>query len=81
MPTLKIALSIDENLLKRLDFIVKSNVFPNRSRLIREAIIDKLTRIEKQNRFLRECSKLDPEFEQAMAEEGFAWELAEWSEY
>lgn len=81
MPTLKIALSIDKNLLKRLDFIVKSNIFPNRSRLIREAIIDKLVRLEKENHFLKECSKLDPEFEQAMAEEGFASELAEWPEY
>jgi len=81
MLTSKIAITIDTRILKRIDFIVKSNAFPNRSRLIREAIIDKLARLEKENRFLKECSKLDPEFEQAMAEEGFASELAEWPEY
>jgi len=81
MRSSRIAISIDENILKRLDFIVRSNCFPNRSRLIREAIIEKLAMIEKQNHFLRECSKLDPCSEQAMAEEGFAAELNEWPEY
>ncbi len=81
MLTSKIAITIDTRILKRLDFLVKTDIFPNRSRLIREAIIEKLARIEKENHFLKECSKLDPEFEQAMAEEGFASELAEWPEY
>jgi metal-responsive CopG/Arc/MetJ family transcriptional regulator len=81
MRSFKISISIDESILKRLDFIVKSNCFPNRSGLVREAIIEKLAMIEKQNHFLKECSKLDPCSEQAMAEEGFAAELNEWPEY
>jgi hypothetical protein len=32
-------------------------------------------------RLARECAKLDPKFEQAMAEEGISRELAKWPEY
>jgi len=32
-------------------------------------------------RLVRESAKLDPAFEQAMAEEGMSRELAEWPEY
>jgi len=34
-----------------------------------------------QSRLAQECAKLDPEFEQALAEEGMTTELAEWPEY
>jgi hypothetical protein len=33
------------------------------------------------SRLARECDKLDPEFEQSMAEEGISMELEEWPEY
>ena len=36
---------------------------------------------EKQNRLLLACLKLDPEEEQAMAEEGMAEDFKEWPEY
>jgi Arc/MetJ-type ribon-helix-helix transcriptional regulator len=80
MAASKIAITIDDNLLKRLDMLVKSNCFPNRSKAIQEAVTEKLMRIEK-SRLARECDKLDPEFEQSMAEEGFSTELEEWPEY
>ena len=32
-------------------------------------------------RLARECAKLDPQFEQELAEEGLAEDLAEWPEY
>ena len=76
----KIAITIDDNLLKRLDNLVRSDIFPNRSKAIQEAVREKLTRMEK-SRLAQECSKLDPEFEQALAEEGFTQELEEWPEY
>jgi len=76
----KIAITIDDNLLKRLDNLVRSDIFPNRSKAIQEAVRDKLTRMEK-SRLAQECSKLDPKFEQAIAEEGFTLELEEWPEY
>ncbi len=76
----KIAITIDNNLLKRLDNLVRSDIFPNRSKAIQEAVREKLTRMEK-SRLAQECSKLDPKFEQAIAEEGFTLELEEWPEY
>ena len=80
MATSKIAITIDQNLLHRLDFLVKSQRFTNRSRAIQEAVAEKLARIER-SRLAQECAKLDPKFEQEMAEEGFATEMDEWPEY
>jgi metal-responsive CopG/Arc/MetJ family transcriptional regulator len=80
MAASKIAISIADKTLKRLDFLVKSNVFPNRSKAIQEAVEEKLWRIEK-SRLAQECAKLDPKFEQSLAEEGFSSELEEWPEY
>jgi Arc/MetJ-type ribon-helix-helix transcriptional regulator len=80
MPASKIAITIEATLLKRLDNFVQSNVFPNRSKAIQEAVEEKLNRMEK-SRLAKECSKLDPKFEQALAEEGFSLELEEWPKY
>jgi metal-responsive CopG/Arc/MetJ family transcriptional regulator len=80
MTASKIAITIDKNILKRIDFLVKSNFFPNRSRAIQEAVAEKLVRLDK-SRLARECAKLDPVCEQTMAEEGFASEMEEWPEY
>jgi len=80
MATSKIAITIDQNLLHRLDFLVKSQRFTNRSRAIQEAVAEKLARIER-SRLAQECAKLDLKFEQEMAEEGFAAEMDEWPEY
>jgi len=76
----KIAITLDNNMVKKLDMLVKSNIFPNRSKAIQEAVVEKLTRMEK-SRLAQECAKLDPEFEQSLAEEGFTSELEEWPEY
>ena len=80
MATSKIAITIDQNLLHRLDFLVKSQRFSNRSRAIQEAVAEKLARIER-SRLAQECAKLDPKFEQEMAEQSFAAEMDEWPEY
>ena len=80
MKTAKIAISINKKTLKRLDHLVKNQVFPSRSRAIQEAIEDKLNRLER-TRLAQECAKLDPAAEQAMAEEGLSEELARWPEY
>jgi metal-responsive CopG/Arc/MetJ family transcriptional regulator len=80
MPVSKIAITIDNNLLKEIDLLVKSNLFPNRSKAIQEAIADKLKRLKK-TRLARECAKLNPDFEQNMAEEGFSMEIDKWPEY
>jgi metal-responsive CopG/Arc/MetJ family transcriptional regulator len=80
MTTSKIAITIDQNTLNRLDLLVKSRFFPNRSRAIQEAVAEKLERFEK-NRLARESAKLNPEFEQELSEEGFDTEIVEWPEY
>jgi len=80
MSTTKVAITLDEKTLERLDRLVKSRVFPNRSRAVQEAVEEKLKRLER-SRLARECAKLDPAFEQAMAEEGLSEELEQWPEY
>ncbi len=80
MAASKIAITMDDKTLKRLDILVKSKIFPSRSNAIQQAVAEKLMRIEK-SRLARECAKLDPEFEQSLAEEGFSAELEEWPEY
>jgi metal-responsive CopG/Arc/MetJ family transcriptional regulator len=80
MAASKIAITIDDKLLKQLDYMVKSRGFPNRSKAIQEAVADKLKRLER-TRLARECAKLDPDYEQNMAEEGFSMEIDEWPEY
>jgi len=80
MAASKITITMDEKLVKRLDDLVKSRAFPNRSKAIQEAVEEKLKRMEK-TRLAEECTKLDPKYEQALAEEGFSSELEEWPEY
>jgi metal-responsive CopG/Arc/MetJ family transcriptional regulator len=76
----KVAISLDKSTLNRLDKLVQKQVFPNRSQAIEEAITEKLARLER-SRLAQECAKLDPAFEQALAEEGLSEDLTEWPEY
>jgi metal-responsive CopG/Arc/MetJ family transcriptional regulator len=80
MAASKIAITIDDKILNQIDILVKSKFFPNRSKAIQEAVSEKLLRLEK-SRLAQECAKLDPEFEQSLAEEGFSAEMEEWPEY
>lgn len=80
MRTAKIAVTIDQELLSRLDRLVRERRFPNRSRAVQEALRDKLDRLER-GRLARECAKLDPEEEQQLAEEGLGLEFESWPEY
>lgn len=80
MGSAKIAVTIDQDLLARLDRLVKERRFPNRSRAVQEALRDKLERLER-SRLARECAKLDPAGEQQLAEEGLAEDLKQWPAY
>ena len=80
MSTAKIAITIEEEMLDKLDRLVSSKVFPNRSKAIQEAIKEKLSRVNR-SRLARECAKLDPAVERAIAEEGFSQEIDQWPEY
>jgi len=80
MARTKVAISLDEHTLQRLDQLVADAVFPNRSQAIQIAIEEKLVRLQ-QSRLARECAKLDPAFEKALAEEGLAEDAAAWPAY
>lgn len=80
MPKEKVAVTIERHLLERLDRLVAQGKFPSRSRAVEEAVEDRLEKVEG-SRLARESAKLDPAFEQALAEEGLAGDLSEWPEY
>ena len=80
MATNKVAITIDSDLLSKVDLLVSQRVFPNRSKAIQEALTDKLSLI-RQTRFASECAKLDPQVEQQLAEEGMEGELSQWPIY
>ncbi len=79
MSSAKIAISLDPEALKQMDRLVEGGLFPSRSRLIQDAVAEKLQRLRRV-RLARECAKLEPAAEQAAAEEFFRGE-AEWPEY
>jgi len=80
MPASKVAISLDEQLLKRLDRLVAEDKFPSRSRAIQEAVQEKLGRLDR-SRLMRESAKLDPDYEQKLADAGLAQDFEEWPEY
>ena len=80
MSVAKITISIDEHLLHRLDVLVQSRVFPNRSQAVQSAVQEKIARLG-MTRLAQECAKLDPQEEQALADAGLAAEAAQWPPY
>lgn len=80
MSQTKVAITIEEGVLAKVDALVKRRMFSNRSKAIQTAVQEKLERLER-GRLATECAKLDPAFEQAMADEGLSEELAAWPEY
>lgn len=80
MGVAKIAVSIEQAALERVDRLVREGRFPSRSRLIQDAVAEKLERLGK-TRLAAECAKLDSRFEQAMADEGLSEEAESWPEY
>ena len=80
MPTKKIAITMEKETLARLDQLVEDERYPSRSRAIQEAVEEKLSRLDR-TRLIRESAKLDPEYEQRLADEGLTEDLDEWPEY
>ena len=78
MSTSRITITLDEGLLKRLDHLVQMTPYSSRSRAIQEAVEDKLRKANKDD-FKRELVKLDPRFEQEMADEGLCEDVLEWN--
>jgi len=80
MGSRKIAITLESDLLETVDALVNKRVFSNRSKAIQKAVEEKLQRLN-QSLLARECAKLDPKFEQSVADEGTNEDLSEWPEY
>lgn len=80
MSVAKITISIDEQLLNRLDTLVQSRIFPSRSQAVQSAVQEKIARLSK-TRLAQECAKLNPLEEQTLADEGLAAEVGQWPPY
>ena len=80
MPKSKIAISLDEIVVKHIDRLVRQQAYKNRSQAIEEAVREKLARLDR-SRLAQEVLKLDPKFERSLAEEGLSQDQIEWPEY
>ena len=80
MSMAKIAVSIDNKQLKKIDFYVKKKIFKNRSQAFQQSISQTLEHLE-HDRLAKECAKLDIHFEQEMADIGLDEDLESWPKY
>ena len=80
MPKKKVALTLESVLVDRVDELVAQRSFRNRSQAVEAALAEKLQRIAR-TRLARECAKLDPKDEKALAEIGLAGSLDTWPAY
>ena len=80
MGTSKVAITLDEELLERIDRLVAERKFPSRSRAIQLAVQAQIDRLDRR-RLARECAKLNPAHEQELAESGASYDLESWPEY
>jgi Arc/MetJ-type ribon-helix-helix transcriptional regulator len=80
MDTTRVALNLSRDTLAKIDHLVRSKVFTNRSQAVEEALRQKLAQMNHE-RLAAECAKLDKEEEQRLAEEGYDGDLNEWPEY
>jgi Arc/MetJ-type ribon-helix-helix transcriptional regulator len=69
MAAAKIAITVDENLLRDVDRWVTDGEFPNRSRAIQEALLSFRQARTRRQRLLNELAKLDPAEERVLADE------------
>ena len=76
----KIAITLDEQFISELDRLVDKHMFQSRSQAIQEAVSEKLLRM-KRTRLAEESAKLEPIFERALSDEGFAEDIKQWPEY
>jgi Arc/MetJ-type ribon-helix-helix transcriptional regulator len=80
MAKAKVAVTLERSTLARLDKLVGSARFVNRSQAIEIAVEEKLERLER-GRLAQECAKLDPKSEQALADLGLDADAEAWPKY
>ncbi len=80
MTKAKVAVTIDQETLRRVDRLVRHARFMNRSQAIEYALTAELERLERM-RLADESAKLDPGNEQTLAEMGLAADGKDWPPY
>jgi Arc/MetJ-type ribon-helix-helix transcriptional regulator len=80
MPKTKVALTLDADLVERVDELVVRRRFRSRSQAIESALADKLQRLAR-TRLARESAKLNIREEKRLADEGLARDFDGWPEY
>jgi len=80
MPKTKVALTLDADLVERVDELVARRRFRNRSQAIESALADKLRRLAR-TRLATESAKLNVRDEKRLADEGLADDFESWPEY
>jgi len=68
MAEAKIAITLEEDLVKEIDRWVSEGQYPSRSKAVQETLKEKITNWRRK-RLIEEVSKLNSKEEQAMAEE------------
>jgi len=80
MACAKIAITMDQALLKQIDQLVDAKVYASRSAAIQDAVRERIDRAGR-TRLAAECARLDPVAERNLAEEGIVVEASQWPEY
>jgi len=80
MPAAKIAITVDAEMVKQMDRLVREGKYKSRSGVIQEALQEKLN-AKKRKRLSDEASKLNPKEERKFADYFLAQEREEWDEY
>lgn len=76
----KVAISIDERLVRQVDQLVRDARFPSRSQAIELAVAEHLERVARR-RLAHESAKLDAQEEAALADEGLGVDATTWPPY
>jgi len=69
MPSAKVAVTIEDKLLREVDRWVASGEYPNRSRAVQDGLLSLREKRARRRRLLRELARLDPAEERGLTEE------------
>jgi len=76
----KVALTLDSEIVRRIDMLVRQATFASRSQAVEEALREKLARLDRV-RLAVEAGKLDQAEERLLAEEGIEGDLGSWPDW
>ena len=76
----KVAVSLDDGLVRQVDLLVRDARYPSRSRAIEVAVAEHLERLRRR-RLADACAQLDPAEEVALAEADLEDDAASWPPY